>query len=1274
MKHIFLNQRNKNHTCRPAVSRHSHATADALTGRWVRRVGAPGLQKTVLAGLLSLAYSLPAMQGAAPDSACFINVPRPPAPGSFSTTTQDMTAAKTDSAGLENLALRKQAKPSASGLLPGYAAHRIKHLNDGKLGNSHSWISDSSTGWAEINLGEAFHICRVAFGSDSTGKYRDRALTSFDIEVTSESGADAQWRTVYSYSGSAVHQWTAFTFPPAEAKRIRINIRSCNNSQPRIEEIGVFGSTGPITTQQVGSLSIDARNSGTSDYAAQLRMAILGEEHAWLKTYGIADVEYRLRRTPYPEKRMPRHADDDLLPLPTLTTAPKLDGQPDDPAWQAASRGVARVCHIDSWENGPLVEQAVEAGICGTNLYLSITANRFLSTHLALVGVVNQPNRGLIIRTRTGFRWQPLDPTGKPAGDSVTLPGTFDEKNQRIETRLPLSSLPDYKKSGLYIGAGIGGRWTHPGGRPVNFFPAPFSLRQAGSFSENAFTLRILFNSTHLNLIVKSDADSSVHEVRYRFLPDESQDIKVRSRQGPVGPEAKITIDDQWGNTWKMSFLRYTPSARPLTLYRELINRRQSNGEKTADAEKQLADFQKRHTAILKSGTTDISAERALLWNICAAKRALFLHDKELAPVTKLLFSKRHPFHPSHNYSVQFDSPWRPGGGVWTLDMPMENGCLVPEKAQPKQLFDAGNGVARDPSVSFDATKFYYGYRSEKSEYYRIFEQDLATGTRRRISPDGPFHDFWPTPLPDGGMAFITTRCKKKFICWRPQAAVLFRMELDGSKVEPLSYANLTEFAPSVLDDGRILWTRSEYVDKGADYGHTLWTIRADGTFPELTFGNTIALPQGFANARQMPETREVCAIMISHFGDLNGPIALLDQKKGPHDSAAISNLTPEIPWPGYSPNSEVFREPLPVTRDVILVAHAPQDRFGLYLIDRYGNREMLYMDSGIDSICPLTLRPRPLPPVMHGAAIPALVKMNKGQFSVENVYRGLEGQVEPGAAKYLRICEELGTPLRKLPDGTYQADHTPFMKWYASPVDLIRGPFGWPSYVAKGVIGTVPVEADGSANFLAPAEKVIYLELLDENYNEIQRMRSVVQLRPGEQRSCIGCHESRLITPDRTYLKMQAMKKAPAEPTPPPWGAGPFWFESVVQPVLDTKCISCHNAKTPNKIDLTETRDKENIPRSYRNLINSGSIHYFDYGYQRGVPYKAAPYSFGTHKSSIWKILKDKNHKDVKLTQNQERAIKCWTDLNVPLWGDYAFRPERKDVRPQDKNRWKPN
>jgi len=313
------------------------------------------------------------------------------------------------------------------------------------------------------------------------------------------------------------------------------------------------------------------------------------------------------------------------------------------------------------------------------------------------------------------------------------------------------------------------------------------------------------------------------------------------------------------------------------------------------------------------------------------------------------------------------------------------------------------------------------------------------------------------------------------------------------------------------------------------------------------------------------------------------------------------------------------------------------------------------------------------LPPVRRGTVKPELEARNQGQFSVENVYKGLEGQVRPGAAKWLRICEELPTYLRTMPDGTYQADHDPFMKWYASPVDLVSGPFGWPSYIGKGVIGTVPVEKDGSANFTVPSGKVLYFQLLDENHNEIQRMRSVLQMQPGETRSCIGCHESRLLTPTQAYLKADAMKKPPSEPVPPPWGSGPFWFEKVVQPVLDKRCVSCHNAAKPNKIDLSDVRDDESIPVSYRNLVRSGTIHYFNYGYQAGVPYKAAPYTFGTAKSRLWEILKDKNHAEVKLSDAESQALKCWTDLNLPLWGDYSFRPERKTVRPQDIDRWVP-
>ncbi len=994
------------------------------------------------------------------------------------------------------------------------------------------------------------------------------------------------------------------------------------------------------------------------DYRGQLQMAILGEEHAWLKTSGYADVERRLRITPYPERKHPKHAADDMLPLPLMPVAPKLDASTDDPAWQAASRGVVRVANIVGWSEGPLVEQAVEAGVCGTHLCLAITANRFLSAHIALVGVIKQPSRGLIVLRGDELKWTPLDVNGA-ASESVSLPGSYNAARARVETRLPLAWFPDYEKDGLYVGVGIGGRWTAPGGRPVNFFPAPLALRQIGGCENGAFTLRVTMNARRTGLTVANDADSTQVEVSSLASNAVIRDVRIAARQGPLGPEATLSLPDSGGDTWRLTLFEYAPSRRALTLYREMIERRAASGEDLSTERKRLSGFEARQDS------------RDLLWEICSAKRALFLRNEELRAVTKLLFSKRNPFHPSHNYSVQFDSKWRPGGGVWSLSMPMENGRLAPEKARPVEVFNAGEGVARDPSASFDATKVYYGYRSSEKEYYRIYEQDVSTGARRRISPEGPFHDFWPTPLPDGGLAFITTRCKKKFICWRPQAAVLYRMEMDGTRVEPLSYANLTEFAPSVLDDGRLLWTRSEYVDKGADYGHTLWTIRADGTYPDLTFGNTIALPQGYANARRVPGTREVSAIMISHFGDLNGPIALIDLAKGPHEPSSIRSITPEIPWPGFPPNSEVFREPVPISRDVLLVAHAAQDRFGLYLIDRYGNRELLYIDPEIDSICPLPFHARKVPPVVRGVTNAALARQDKGHFVVQNVYRGLEGQVRPGAAKYLRICEELSTPLRKMPDGTYQADHEPFMQWYASPTDIIPEP--WPSYVAKGVIGTVPIEADGSASFLAPAGRVLYFQLLDAEHNEIQRMRSVVQVRPGEQRSCVGCHESRLSAPDAAPVKLRATQSAPSEPLPPPWGAGPFWYERTVQPVLDARCVACHNAKTSNKLDLSDTLDQHSIPASYRSLVRSGKVHFFNYGYQSGVPYKAAPYTFGTMKSELWSILKDGRHKDVNLSPEEAHAIKCWIDLNVPLWGDYAFRPERRTVRPQDKDRWQP-
>jgi hypothetical protein len=531
-----------------------------------------------------------------------------------------------------------------------------------------------------------------------------------------------------------------------------------------------------------------------------------------------------------------------------------------------------------------------------------------------------------------------------------------------------------------------------------------------------------------------------------------------------------------------------------------------------------------------------------------------------------------------------------------------------------------------------------------------------SDGSGQRQLTDGPFHDYYPCPLPDGGMAFISTRCRCRFLCWRPQAFVLFRMDADGANIRPLSFANLSEWSPIVISDGRILWTRSEYQDKGADFGYTLWAIRPDGTHPELVFGNNT--PNCYINGREVPGSREIVCTLFSHGGDHNGPIGLIDPAWGRFSPQGVTNITPDVK-PNYNmrwPKYECFCDPVPVSRDYFLVSHCPADRFGLFVIDRWGNRELLYLDPAIGSMCPTLLRPEPRPPVLRGQdTVTAGAEM--GQFTVADVYQGLEPTVARGAVRYLRVCQEMRSGLDQLPNGEFRKDHSPFTDFYATPIHKVKGPYGWPSYVAKASLGIVPVEKDGSASFCAPAGKVLYFEVLDKDYNELQRMRSVVQLQPGEQRSCIGCHEERRHTASPQPGGI-ALRSQPRHLQPEPWGNGPFSYERVVQPVLDRHCVRCHDACDKQKFNMAGTLDDDRVPASYRTLIAGGWVHHFNWVY--GLRHnKAEALSFGTLQSKLWQTL-DRGHHDVRLSTDEMRAVKCWIDLNCPLWPDYQYRLDR--------------
>lgn len=761
--------------------------------------------------------------------------------------------------------------------------------------------------------------------------------------------------------------------------------------------------------------------------------------------------------------------------------------------------------------------------------------------------------------------------------------------------------------------------------------------------------------------------DPATHDglVRYAFLCERATWARMNATD-PLSPLSREV--PYWSR-----IARLGPVARTLAQFEEMIARLSAKAVDTSVEAGELAALRSRAAAAGAGAEED----EALYLEARLAKRRLMFRDPDLAPLERVLFVQRHPYLSSHNYSDVLDSQFKPGGGIRVLEIPRRGGRLDPAAAKLATLFDGSEGIARDPAADFEARRVYFAYRPAKARdgqqepYWHLMSVGAEGGAAQQLT-DGPFHDYYPCPLPDGGLAFVSTRCKARFLCWRPQAFVLFRLDAGGGpeSIRPLSFANLSEWTPATMRDGRILWTRSEYVDKGADFGHSLWAIRPDGTHPELVFGNN--MPNCFIAGREVPGTRELVCTIFSHGGDHNGPLGLIDLARadGPSDPGALVSLTPDTA-PHYNmswPRQECWRDPVPVGRDCFLASHAPADRFGLFVADRWGNRELLFLDPEIGSMSPTLLRPEPRPPALTpltatqpatqpAAQTAALAEAGTGQFTIANVYAGLGPGVAPGSVKYIRVCEEVRAGLEPVEGGEYRRDHGPvFQDFYATPVHKVRGPFGWPSYVAKASLGLAPVEADGSASFHAPAGKVLYFQALDGNLNELQRMRSVVQLQPGERRGCIGCHEPRPSAPPQGAAL--AALRPPSELEPPPWGAVPFSYERVVQPVWDARCARCHGPGDKGGVDLTATLDAEKVPASYRTLIGGGWVHYFDMTY-RLQHQKAEPGTFGTARSKLTTLLEEGHH-DVKLTRDEMHAVKCWIDLNCPLWPDYTPRDRR--------------
>jgi hypothetical protein len=524
-----------------------------------------------------------------------------------------------------------------------------------------------------------------------------------------------------------------------------------------------------------------------------------------------------------------------------------------------------------------------------------------------------------------------------------------------------------------------------------------------------------------------------------------------------------------------------------------------------------------------------------------------------------------------------------------------------------------GPGWHWRPEVSFDGKRVLYCFRPKSDTTFHLYETNVD-GTGLRQITSGNYDDQDPIYLPDGRIAFMSNRGNSYARCTVGHpSTVLMRCDADGKNLYFLSAGNEPEYTPALMPDGRILYTRWEYTDKELMRIQSLWTVNPDGTRTSVFWGNQSYWPDLLMEARPIPGGTRVMFAAHGHHEVYWGGIGMLDQAKGLNYPHGLTKVTQELPWieVGNGPAERMetsqyhtsgvyggYKSPYPLSEELFLVSarQGPPtqvfatrnnaSRFKLFLMDVYGNRELIY-EGAYHILYAMPVKPRPVPPAIPDQVAWAGAQKDKapikpGRIYCADIYQGAPESLR-AKAKFLRVISvdhvtfTLG---KKIQDMEHPSGH-PHM--HVGPVMSVTVNDG-----VKHVLGTVPIEADGSVYFDAPPCKPLHFQLLDEQHRALQTMRSFTNVMPGETSGCTGCHEMHGVSPVST--RGTALSKPPAAITPYPWGAGySFGYERDIQPILDKHCTACHqtDAKAKAAIDFTlrPSKDFGTFPEPYVTL-----------------------------------------------------------------------------------------
>ena len=686
----------------------------------------------------------------------------------------------------------------------------------------------------------------------------------------------------------------------------------------------------------------------------------------------------------------------------------------------------------------------------------------------------------------------------------------------------------------------------------------------------------------------------------------------------------------------------------------------------------------------------------------------------------EILFVKRHRSLFHHMCDQFYGQTQRPGGGLFVLNLDtgevrnlLANSVVESGRLKGQKL---NKGSFLSPDVSFDGKKIAFAYVECEGSIDHVRTLDIdrghwdtgwsyhiftcnADGSELRQVTDGTWNDFDPCWLPNGRMAFITERRNGYLRCGRDcPTYTLFDMNPDGTQMRPLSFHETNEWNPSVTNDGKIIYTRWDYVDRYGCVVHHPWVTTLDGRDPREVHGNYSHRHRRSDtefDVRAIPGSHKFIATGGPHHGQSFGSIVLIDPRAEDDDAMGpVKRLTPDVGFPESQGGGQVYGTPWPLSEKYFLCVAdfafqpgamipgatnekaIPPSRYGnrgpdgwgsgrgndgIYLCDIYGNRELIYRDPEIACMSPMPLAARPMPPALSTTYDVASIEhqpylgLRKGSriekheadgkvspstqtfgtLSLANVYDSLRPFPAGTKIKELRIIQLL--PM------TMPSGHHPH------EIGFREGSSGDSVNIARCVLGTVPVEEDGSAHFEMPAQIEFLFQALDEDGLAVQSMRSSSYVQPGETLSCTGCHEhkSSAVSVVQPRAMLRSASKIKPETVP---GAYPFSYPLLVQPILDKHCVECHAKPESKTFSLAKDPISDGRNRfyaSYNNLARK-------YGFTAyGDPLRTIPGKFGAHAAPLYKILKD-GHYDVKLSDEEMHRIVLWLDCLSNFYGVY--------------------